>query len=109
MSDDTAAAAGDLVATEPAKPVVPRFGIPIDPNNVPVQTINRISTLDYFGSVIAMTLSTDRVGFDENGNVKPEMIVAARLRFDLEMAKIIRDALDRQIAVLTAPKDVQPN
>lgn len=82
---------------------------PIDPENIPVRVVNGAPQIGVIGSLIAITLTTDRIGFDANGKVQSEMVVAARLRFDLEMARILRDILNTQIELLTpAPKD-KPN
>jgi hypothetical protein len=56
------------------------------------------------GSVVAMTLVTDRIGFNVDGSPKPDPIIAARLRFDLAIAKMTRDQLNVQIDLLSRPK-----
>ena len=79
---------------------------PLDPDNVPVRVVNGIVQVSVVGSLVSMTLTTDRSGSDVQGNFKSEMIVAARLRFDLELARMLRDVLNAQIELLTpAPKD----
>lgn len=82
---------------------------PLDPDNVPVRVINGMPQIGIIGSVFALTLTTDRIGTKEDGSPKAEMIVAARLRFDVEMARMIRDALDAQIKMLTQPPNERAN
>lgn len=82
---------------------------PADPDGVPVRIVNGLAQIGTVGANFTMTLTTDRVGFDGNGGLRSDMVVAARLRMDLEMATILRDALSRQIeAVLDAGKQ-RPN
>ncbi len=88
----------------PLDPELPKpLRLPTDPDNIPVRTINQATSL-ILGSVVAMTLITDRVGFDADGSARPDPVIAARLRFDLEIAKIIRDQLDVQIGLLSKPE-----
>jgi hypothetical protein len=76
--------------------------MPRDPDNVPVRTVN-LAHADVIGSVVSLTCMTDRIGYAEDGTFKRDLVIAARLRFDLEIAKIIRDQLDTQIALLSRP------
>lgn len=77
--------------------------IPADPDDVPVRTVNNVASI-IIGSVVGMTFITDRVGFNEDGSQRPEPVIAARLRFDLELARMIRDQLNVQIDLLTKPE-----
>lgn len=79
-----------------------------DPDNVPVRVING-SYCTSIGSNISLTLNTLRVAFNDKGEVENNRVIAARLRFDLEIAKILRDQLDSVISLLTAPADAKPN
>ena len=76
-----------------------------DPDCIPVRVINRIDTVGHIGGLIDICLSTGR--FVE-GQKDAEFTVAARLRFDVEMARIIRNALDSQLALMAEP-DGKPN
>lgn len=79
---------------------------PLDPDNVPVRIVNGFCQSGILGGLVSLTLATDRVNADADGKVKSEMIVAARLRFDVELARALRDFLNTQIELLTpAPKD----
>lgn len=79
-----------------------------DPDNVPVRVINGVKQCGIVGSVIAMTLTTVRFGFDD-GQLQPDVVVAARLRFDLEIARSLRDLLDSQIKLLTVVPEAKAN
>lgn len=79
---------------------------PTDPDNVPVRVVNAISAIGLIGGCVDIVLSTGRY---VPGETQAELVVCARLRFDMEMAKIIRRALDDQIALLTPPTDVKAN
>lgn len=87
----------------------PKFIPDIDPGNVPIQTINGAQMHGFPGSQFAVTLKTLGWRQTPNGDYEAVNIIAARLRFDLEMARIIRDQLNEAINVLTAPPDVKPN
>ncbi|WP_426238184.1 hypothetical protein [Pararhizobium sp. DWP1-1-3] len=65
--------------------------------------VNGIATGGFWGSQHVMCLSTTRAGVDENGALRAETAIVARLRFDNDVAKQLRDALDQQIAALVAP------
>jgi len=80
-----------------------------DPDNVPVRVINGVAQYGVVGSVVSLTLTTARYSFAPDGKIEPDMVIAARLRFDLEVARIIRDRLDAQIEKLTAPPKAKAN
>jgi hypothetical protein len=83
----------------PKPDAVPLF---VDPDNVPIRVVNQFSLHGVSGSQLDVTFSTLRITPYSDGNSRRDMVVAARLRFDLEMAKIIRDLLDQHIALATA-------
>ncbi len=87
-----------------AQPVYPIT----DPDNVPVRIINGIPQIGPIGGLIALTLSTVRIGFSPEGKIEPDFVLA-RLRLDLDLARQLRDQLDGQIRLLTAPPDVKAN
>lgn len=89
--------------TVPAVTAKPIEILPSDPDNVPVRTVN-LAVSNIIGGVVAVTLLTDRIGFRDDGSARIDMVVAARLRFDLQMAKVIRDQLNAQIAMLEKPE-----
>ncbi|MBS7543032.1 hypothetical protein [Ancylobacter oerskovii] len=76
---------------------------PDDPDNIPVRVINWLPQIGIVGNSIALTLTTDRGGFTSEGKHQVYMVVAARLRMDREMARILRDALTTHIDLLTPP------
>lgn len=67
--------------------------------------ISGIATGGYWGSQHVICLSTSRVGVSPDGELRNEIAIVARLRFDNEAAKILRDALDQQINALTPPAE----
>lgn len=77
---------------------------PADPDGIPVRIVNGLAQIGTIGANFSMTLTTDRIGFDGKGGLQSDMVVAARLRMDLEMAIILRDALTRQIELATQPR-----
>ena len=91
-----------------AAPKMPKRVLVADPDNVPVRVINDCA-LDYIGSLFALTLVSNRLAPDEGGVMRGDLVIAARLRFDIEIAKLMRAKLDAQIAALTKPANVQAN
>ncbi len=89
----------------PNKPVY----VVTDPDNVPVKVVNAVAQYGVIGSLVSLTLTTARSSFSPDGKVEPDMVVAARLRFDLEVARILRDRIDAQIKLLTAPPKTKAN
>lgn len=82
----------------------------VDPPGINAVTVHGIVFSGYFASQFSVVLGTAINRVRENGETYVETAVCARLRFDLDMAKMIRDQLDKQIALLTAPPaDVKPN
>lgn len=79
-----------------------------DPDNIPVRVVNGVPHFGVIGSLIALTLTTARVSFVD-GKLEPDLVIAARLRFDLEIAKLLRDNLDSQIRLLTVATDAKAN
>lgn len=77
---------------------------PADPDRIPVRLVNGLAQIGTIGANFSLTLTTDRIGFDGKGGLRSDMVVAARLRMDLEMAQILRDALTRQIEAATQPR-----
>lgn len=65
--------------------------------------INGIATSGYWGGQHVMCLSTNRAGAAPDGTLRSETVIVARLRFDNEMAKLLRAAIDQQIKSLEAP------
>jgi hypothetical protein len=70
-----------------------------DLDDVPVRIVHRISQFGFIGDLADVVLGTMRV--DPDGHL--EHVVAARLRFNLKVAKDLRRCLDEQIACLTQP------
>lgn len=65
--------------------------------------INGIATGGYWGSQHVICLSASRMGVSPEGELRNETAIVARLRFDNEVAKLLRDALDQQIKALAPP------
>jgi hypothetical protein len=95
---------GVILMTADKKPVPA-----LDPDNVPVRIVNGVQGIDYLGSVFDWTLCTARLGVNSEGQLESQNIICARLRFDLQIAHVLRDALDRQIALLARPPDSEAN
>jgi hypothetical protein len=55
-------------------------------------------------AVVATTLVSDRIGFAPDGKVQPDPVIAARRRFDLQVARAMRDLLNVMIDLLSPPK-----
>ena len=71
--------------------------------------VNRIIGGSFYGSLHVITLGGHRAGVDRDGLLRDEIAMIARLRFDNEMAKSLRDALDAAIKALAVPSDVKAN
>ena len=80
----------------------------VDPHNEQVRVVNMVSFHPNIGGLVDLALCTYRVVPDHEGGAKHEAIVAARLRFDLNMAKSLRDGLSQQIELAEMSK-TQPN
>ena len=79
---------------EAEAPTVPAFEEVPDPNNVPITHVtNAVSALTG-GQTVLLNLIGDRMAVGLNGGVGTDHIIAARLRFDLNVARQIRDQLD---------------
>ena len=95
---------GCRAATAPGDrdvPTKPKQTIP-DPNNVPVTHVTGFISNIYNGQTIAMNFVTDQMAIYPDGSGESELIVAARLRFDLNVAVRIRDQLNVHLASLAA-------
>lgn len=71
--------------------------------------VNGIATGGYWGGQHVMCLSLNRAGAGVDGELRSETAIIARLRFDNDMAKILRDALDQQIKALEPPPNETAN
>lgn len=83
-----------------------------DPDCVAVRHVTGVITQVFGkGSTIAMTLVTDRMGVTVSGGTFTDNIVAARLRFDFDVARLIRDHLDAHLSGITRNNttDAKPN
>ena len=91
-----------------AKPTVPTV-VFVDLTEGRELVINRFVHGGYFGSQHVITLGTNRIGVDSKGHKQEQCAIVARLRFDQDMAKMLRDALNDGINALTPPADVKAN
>ena len=71
--------------------------------------INRFVHGGYFGSQHVIVLGTNRLGVDAKGQKQEQCAITVRLRFDQEMAKMLRDALNEGINALSVPTDLKAN
>jgi hypothetical protein len=94
----------------------PKIEIPIETLPVFVDltdarelVINRIIYSDFIGGLHTVLLGTDQTTVVD-GQYKKQIALVARLRFDPEMAKMLRDALNQALNAISAPPpDVKPN
>jgi hypothetical protein len=82
-----------------------------DPDHVPVRHVTGVVSNIFNGHFIAMNLVTDRMAVGTDGSTQTDLIIAARLRFDLNVAKNIRDQIDAHLSGLTNAQgpDTKPN
>lgn len=71
--------------------------------------VNGIATGGYWGGQHVICLSSSRAGVGPDGEMRSEIAIVARLRFDNEVAKQLREALDQQIKALEAPPNEKAN
>lgn len=71
--------------------------------------INRIVSGGYFGSQHVILLGCNRPGVGSDGQLQGQCAIVARLRFDTDMAKMLRDALNESIKAVTVPVDLKAN
>ena len=74
----------------------------VDPHHEPVRVINQATFHGIRDALFDVTLCTLRAVADSAGGAGYEAIVSARLRFDLSMAKALRDGISRQIELIEA-------
>ncbi|MCJ2067247.1 hypothetical protein MKK75_00225 [Methylobacterium sp. J-030] len=81
-----------------------------DPDQVPVRHVSGAFSV-ITGGTIMLNLMSDRLGMRLDGTLYTDPIIAARLRMDLEMARLIRDQLDAHLSGLSATRspDQKPN
>ncbi|WP_157861894.1 hypothetical protein [Methylobacterium sp. Leaf361] len=91
------------------KPASPKL-VPLrEPEHVPVRVVNRAISIDWIGSQFDVVLGTTMIGVTPSGEPEEQMVIAARLRFDLEMARILHDRLTHAIGAVTPPPKEQVN
>ena len=73
-----------------------------DPNKETLRIIDRVTFHGGSASAIDLTFCTATPVATEDSEFCYEAVVAARLRFDIELAKAIVDGLSRQIAMVRA-------
>lgn len=76
----------------------------IDPDNVSVRIIDGIVNFGILGATINMTLATNRIRVTAEGKLDNDYVIAARLRFDPNVGRLIRDAIDAQLKLFGAPE-----
>lgn len=82
-----------------------------DPDHVPVVHVTGLVSRIANGQTIMMNFVTDRMAVTTDGKVQPDLVIGARLRFDLDVARRIRDQLDVHLSGLTAANldETKPN
>lgn len=84
---------------------VNKTGLVPDPNSVPVVFANLFAGGGTINGVINFTLCTSRFTPSFDGPTDNDIIVASRIRLDVQAATMLRDFLSAQINLLTAPAD----
>lgn len=74
-----------------------------DPYQVPVTFVNAIESIGTINGVVNVTLSVARF-MPDGAHVTPDIVIASRLRFDLQTALAMRDAINTQLALAAAPE-----
>ena len=86
-----------------ASPARPRIStLFVDPHHEPVRVINQATFHGIRDGLLDITLCTVRAVGDAEGGASYEAIVSARIRFDLSMAKALREGINRQIELAEA-------
>ena len=97
-------------AISPISPI--RNGAPVatakqpiaDPNNVPVAYVTGFVGNIFNGQTIAVNFVTDRLAIFPDGSSESELVIVARLRFDVHVATRLRDQLNLYIAGISATR-----
>lgn len=71
--------------------------------------VNGVATSGYWGSQHVVVLISNRAGAGPNGTLRSEAAIVARLRFDTDMARKLRDQLNEMIAAVSTPPGEAPN
>jgi hypothetical protein len=69
-----------------------------DPDNVPTRVVDGIDSSGLIGGQACVNLVSKRFGLETGGEVVEQLVVAARLRFSINTATLLRDRLDALIA-----------
>jgi len=85
------------MSTETKQPVA-------DPNSVPVTYVTGFAGNIFNGETIAMNFVTDRLKVFADGSSESDIVIAARLRFDVHVATRIRDQLTLYLASMSAAR-----
>ena len=87
-----------------ARPVSPNTNpVVVDPNKEPVKVINMVTFHGPEGGLCDVSFCTVQRSPDGRGRFSKEAVIASRLRFDIEMARAIRDGLNRQLELADTP------
>lgn len=74
-----------------------------DPHCEQVKFVSMVGSSGFTNGVINVTMLTAQWTPDGSDTVDPDLVVAARLRFDLKCAQELRDVLDGIIQANTKP------
>lgn len=80
-----------------SQPVLNRDAV--DPHRVPVTYVDRCPIYDVWGTSAAVTLTSYQMTPTQDGTFVNDAVVAARLRFNLETAREMRDTLNSIIKI----------
>lgn len=78
-----------------------------DPHREPVQIADQITVHGFNGSLFDLTFCTLVRTNTDDGSVKTEALVAARLRFDLQLARALVERLSQQIAMVESQTSIK--
>lgn len=81
-----------------------KTGLVPDPNNVPVVYSNLFAGGGTVNGVVNLTLCVSRFTPSFDSHPDNDVIIASRLRIDLETAVALRDFLNAQIELMTPSK-----
>lgn len=81
-----------------------------DPHHVPVVFANQVTVTGFLNGNVNVTLAVAQFTENDEGDVQPDLVVAARLRFDLCCAQMLYQRLGHILSQNTVqPQPEKPN
>lgn len=82
-----------------------------DPHHIPVVFCNQVTVAGFLNGNCNITLAVAQFTENDEGDVKPDLVVAARLRFDLRCAQMLYQHLGHILSqnTVTQPQPEKPN